>query len=738
MDRALVLFALGASSSLFWPWLPAGGWAAGLLLLALVCVWQRCYWPLALLAGIGWCLLQLPLRLAWLDKLDPAPKAAAIITASLRSAEPSDEKFTRLTLKLERLNGTKVFPAPIIRLNAYQTLPPLTVGSRLTLSASLKPAHGLANAAGMDGRRLLLGRGITATGTLRRLLSVEPAPLGWRARWLAAAQNLWAPLPSAPLLAALTFGEQGGISDEQWQLFRGAGITHIIAISGQHIALVAVLGAWLGRLAGVRGAVIMALVFAATYSWLAGFAVATVRALIMVAVWSVLRWWQREWPSYRLWLCAFVLLVLIDPWALYSAGFWLSFLAVALLLGLSAWQRYVSLWRLQWVLLLGLLPLQLALFAGIAPLALLLNWLLVPLFCVAIIPLALLGVLLAPLLPALAFYLFYAADGLLGGVLQGLTLLAEALTLWWPLAWWWLPLSSLLLLVWLAYRWSALRPLALPISAALLLGALSPAPPWQVRVLDVGQGLAVLIVANGRALLYDTGDRFPGGFNLAEAAVLPSLHRLGINQLDTLLISHKDKDHAGNRDLLWRSVPIAREISSFAFNARTEPCQRGQTWQWQGLTLQLLWPPAGQSTQTRSNNQSCVLQISDGQRRVLLSADIEREAESALVALNGGELASNVLVSPHHGSRTSSTPAFIDAVAPQEVIHSAGFRNQWDFPRADIVERYWRRGARQWVTGLEGEIVITPSGQGVNVRAERDGGPWWRRGDAWWQARRWP
>ncbi len=460
MDLRLLSFALGASSSLLWPWLSSWEWGGLMLLLAFPLAGYRCWRLLFLLCGILWMQGSLHYRLAWLDQL--GKKTSHIITAQLQSAEPEGDKFIRLVLRVNRLDEQALTPAPLVRINAYQALPAMTAGCHLTLVVSLKPAHGLANEAGMDGRRLLLGKGITATGNLRRVIQIEPAQTGLRERWLARAAASWQDLSQGPLLAALTFGEQGGITDEQWSLFRGSGLTHIIAISGQHIALVAVLGWWLGRLFGLRGAILVALLFAALYSWLAGFAVATERALIMVLVWSLLRWRRREWPAHRIWLWAFVVLTLWDPFALYSAGFWLSFLAVALLLVASLLEAKPGLIRLQGLLLLGLLPLQLALFEGIAPLSLLLNLLALPLFCIGIIPLALIGVLLAPLSAELAHLLFWLADVGLQWVLWALARLASQWQLWWPVPGWVLPFTALLTLLWCAWHVPGGRPLLLP------------------------------------------------------------------------------------------------------------------------------------------------------------------------------------------------------------------------------------------------------------------------------------
>ncbi|MDL5384122.1 DNA internalization-related competence protein ComEC/Rec2 [Aeromonas hydrophila] len=702
-----------------------------MLLLVFPLAGYRCWRLLFLLCGILWMQGSLHYRLAWLDQLDK--KTSHIITAQLQSAEPEGDKFIRLVLRVNRLDEQALTPAPLVRINAYQALPVMTAGSHLTLVVSLKPAHGLANEAGMDGRRLLLGKGITATGNLRRVIQIEPAQTGLRERWLARAAASWQDLTHGPLLAALTFGEQGGITDEQWSLFRGSGLTHIIAISGQHIALVAVLGWWLGRLFGLRGAILVALLFAALYSWLAGFAVATERALIMVLVWSLLRWRRREWPVHRIWLWAFVVLTLWDPFALYSAGFWLSFLAVALLLVASLLEAKPGLIRLQGLLLLGLLPLQLALFEGIAPLSLLLNLLALPLFCIGIIPLALIGVLLAPLSGELAHLLFWLADVGLQWVLWALTRLASQWQLWWPVPGWVLPFTALLTLLWCAWHVPGGRPLLLPGGVALLLAAWPAPTHWQLRVLDVGQGLAVLFTRGERGILFDTGDRYPGGYNMADAVILPLLNRLDVRVLDYLVISHKDRDHAGNRRAILQALPVRHELSSFDFGRFTALCRRGQQWRWQGLEMAVLWP---QQPGLGHNNDGCVLQIRDGARRILLSADIERQAEQRLLALEGEGLASTLLVSPHHGSRTSSTAPFVAAVAPRYVVHSAGFMNQWGFPRPEVVARY--QEAQQWVTGLDGEILVEPAPGGLRIRVEREQGPWFRRNGDWWRPAFWP
>ncbi|MDO2951514.1 DNA internalization-related competence protein ComEC/Rec2 [Aeromonas simiae] len=739
MDARLLCFCLAASSALLWPRLPAWPWALLPLAMLLALLTMTGRWRggvAALCLGLLWMQGSLLLRLGWLDDL-PAGHAVTIEGTLLRQ-ERAEPDFTRLLLRLDRLGTQQRWPAPLIQISAYRPLPAWPTGSHLILSVALKPAHGLANQAGWDGRRSLLGKGILATGSLRAVMAVTPAPSHWRDRWLGAAERAWQGLATAPLLRALVFGEQGGISREQWDLLRGAGLTHVIAISGQHIAIVAVIGWWLGGLFGLRAASLVACLLAVLYSALSGFAIATERALIMVLLWSLLRQLWRDWPGWRIWLWAFAALVLWDPWALWSAGFWLSFLAVALLLVAGLMWGRPNLWRIQWLMMLGLLPLQLMLFEGVAPLALLLNLLLLPLFALIIIPCGLVAGLLAPFWSGGAGLLFWLADALLGHVMQLLAWLDAGARLWWPLPAEGALLCIPLLLAFTAWRLPGGRWLLLP-SVGLMGLALWPSPERvEISVLDVGQGLSVVISKGERAMIFDTGDRYPGGYNMADAVVLPRVRQRGVRVVDTLIVSHKDRDHAGNRAALLAALPVRRELSSHPFGPLTHPCVAGQAWRWSGVEVAVLWPPqGGWHGPSARNNNSCVLRLAGAGWSLLLPGDIEAPAERELVRRHGAGLASTVLVSAHHGSRTSSTPAFVAAVSPDLVIHSAGFQNRWRFPRPEVVTRFEAAGARQWVTCVAGEVRLTAGDKGLDIRVEREHGPWYRRGGAWWKPALW-
>jgi competence protein ComEC len=285
---------------------------------------------------------------------------------------------------------------------------------------------------------------------------------------------------------------------------------------------------------------------------------------------------------------------------------------------------------------------------------------------------------------------------------------------------------------WFSWRFTPLvinRDFGLFVLAAggLLFSGCQSEPEWQVDMLDVGQGLSVLVSQGDRALLFDTGDRYPGGYNMADAAIFPMLEYRGIQQLDYLVVSHRDKDHAANWQKISLRYPQARIISSAALTANTQICQRWQQWDWGRLQLTMLSPL--HSSGGDINEDSCVLRISDGNHSVLLTCDVQRQAESELTHLPVSLLRSNILSSPHHGSRSSSSLAFIDAVAPDHVVHSAGYQNRWHHPHSEIVARYIH--SQQWLTATDGLVSFEINQNRIDIKPFRRSQPWYRKMEAW-------
>ncbi|MBP8039547.1 MAG: DNA internalization-related competence protein ComEC/Rec2 [Aeromonadaceae bacterium] len=730
-------FVVAALSSLVWPILPAVGWILPLLLILGVAWYWRCGAAVGALMALIWLVLFFNLQLAWLQQLG-APGAKHTIDGDVMAWQPQGQGGV-LRLRVRQLDQRPLWPRPLVRLFVSTMAEPPSEGQQLRLNARLKPIHGLGNPSGFNSERWLLGNGVTATGSARGWLALgPPPPPGWRERWVSLAREQVQSLPQSPLLMALVFGEQQAVSKEQWQQLRDGGIIHLIAISGLHIGL----AAWLGHLAGRLLSLVpgcrrfgnylpdgSALGVALLYSALAGFALPTQRALLMLAIWLLGRWWRRRWSLWQIWWASLVVLLLHDGWALFSAGFWLSYLAVALL-GISGllWQR-ASLWRLQLLMTAGLLPLQLSLFAGVGLLSIPINLLAIPLFGVVLIPLGLLSGLLVPLWPQGAFLGWWVCDRLLGHLMAVLAWLSRVCDSWvWlsaSTAW----LLNLLILALLAWRF----PLGRGVTLCALLGGLllfvQPTPVWEVQVIDVGQGLSVLVRQGERGLLYDTGDAFPSGYNLADAAILPLLREEGVRQLDYLIISHSDRDHASNWQTIKNGMPVRQLISSAPLSAATRPCRRGLSWRWLELRLQFLAPESEVSGQ--ENRDSCVLRIDDGEHSLLLVGDLPDSEERRLLATPDLLRPVAWLVSGHHGSRHSSSQPFIQALAPREVVHSAGYANRWNFPDPQVKARFFRQGVRQWSTADQGLIRIRIWPDRTQIDSFRTRGSWYRHLDAW-------
>ena len=610
-------------------------------------------------------------------------------------------------------------------------------GERWRFTVRLKKPHGQANPHGFDYEAWLLERGIRATGSIRPRGSAQrldefvlrPGYAVERLRDLLRSRFLTT-LPEAPylgVLIALSVGDQRAIPNAQWQLFNRTGVTHLVSISGLHVTMVAALFAALCNLLWRRSerlmlflpaqkaALLAGWLAALGYALLAGFEVPAQRTLYMLSVVALALWSGRNFGVSRTLLLALLAVLVADPWAVLANGFWLSFGAVGVLfyvgsarLGEPAgWRGSLLQWGVaQWAVTLGSLPLLLLFFQQFSLVSPLANALAIPLVSLLITPLALIFTVLPwPPLLDLDHYL-------LSGLMRFLEWLGQ-----WPL-WeqpappWWAALLAVLGALWLLLprgfpaRWLGLF-LLLP---ALFIPPPRPAPgeAW-VEVLDVGQGLAVVVRTAGHTLLYDTGPLYGSDSNAGQRVVLPYLRAVGVERLDALIVSHRDKDHSGGAAAVRQALPVGRSLSSLG-EAGDEACVAGQHWVWDGVRFDLLHPRAADypGRAGRSNSMSCVLRVDSGRgaggSALLLTGDIEAADERALLARADGHLASDVLLVPHHGGRASSTAEFIAAVGADEVVFSAGYRNAFGHPRPEVLERY--AGRRQWRTDRDGALRI--------------------------------
>lgn len=625
--------------------------------------------------------------------------------------------------QLQQASSRRAELPPRIRL-AWYNAPPVRAGETWRLAVRLKRPHGLINPQTFDYEAWLLAQRIGATGTVKSGERVQPAEgLGaWRDRLR---QRLLATPAQGRegALAALVLGDGSGLSTADWQVLQNTGTVHLMVISGQHIGLLATflyglvaglarLGFWPRTWPWLPCACVLAFSGALAYGLLAGFAVPVQRACVMVGLVLLWRWRFRHLGVWLPLLLALVAVLLLEPLASLQAGFWLSFAAVALLIlifsgRLGAWPWWRTLTRAQWAMAIGLLPLLLALGLPVSASGPLANLLAVPVVGLLVVPLALLGTLLLPV-PWLGAGLLWLA----GAALDLLFSLLAQLALWLPA---WLP-STLPLWAWLLVALGALvllLPAALPLRSLgvlLLLPLLFTAQQRpehgraEVWMLDVGQGLALLVRTRQHALLYDAGPRF-GDFDTGERVVLPSLRALDVRGLDLLLVSHADNDHAGGVAAIKRGLAVRQVLSGepdkLAPLLQAEACVSGQHWQWDGVKFSTWrWAAA-----TDGNQASCVLRIEANGERLLLTGDIDSRAERALLD-SGLEMPAQWLLAPHHGSRGSSSSALLAQVRPTAALVSRGAHNAFGHPHAEVVERYRLLDARLYDTVEHGAVRI--------------------------------
>ena len=642
----------------------------------------------------------------------------------------------------------------------------LRAGQRWRLQARLKQPHGNVNPHGFDYELYLFEQGVRATGYVRdgiapQLLSVAAGqPI---ARWRQSVRDALlaggADPRAAGVLAALAVGDQASIEREDWAVFRATGVAHLMSISGLHITMFAWLAALLVGplwrrstramlwLPAQRGAGWAGVAAALGYALFSGWGVPAQRTVWMLATVMLLQSLGRRWPWPLVLLAAAVVVTIGDPWALLQPGFWLSFMAVGLLMSSEPardvarrtahgaavarplrWLR--ALWRhanaglrAQVIATVGLAPLTLVFFGQFSVVGLMANLAAIPLVTLVITPLALLGVVAAPLWTLAAWVVEW-----LVAYLQWLAGLPFAV---WsvPAAPLWAQLGALLaaLLLVAPLPWR-LRLLSVALALPLLLPPreLPPAGAFALTAVDVGQGTAVLLRTAKHLLVYDAGAQYSRDVDAGERVLLPLLRASGESRIDVLVLSHRDSDHVGGAASLLAALPVAVVSSSLEAghpllesNRAHRRCEAGQRWHWDGVEFEVLHPqPLDYDGGARKPNAlSCVLRVQGRDASVLLTGDIERAQEAALVARHGGALRSDVLLVPHHGSRTSSSSAFLDAVRPRVAIVQAGYRNRFGHPAADVVERYRERGIVVYDSARCGAWQRSPQGA---IVCERD------------------
>jgi competence protein ComEC len=644
-----------------------------------------------------------------------------------------------------------------VRLTWYYPEKVLKAGQYWHFTVRLKRPHGNLNPGGFDYERWLFVRGIGATGYVRKapaaVLIQESS--GWFniSNWRQTiADRISILLPGSAYLGvmkALIVGKKDEINQRQWEVFRQTGTIHLMAISGLHIGLIAGLvfvavsrlWAWTGILilAPPRVAAAASVVAAFFYAALAGFSIPTQRALVMLLIVMAGISWQRNLRPFNILAAALIVIIILDPTAMIVPGFWLSFIAVSIIVitmsaRLGKPGYWIGMLKINWATAVGLAPLTIWFFQQVSLMAPLANFVAIPIISFWVVPLLLLSVLIMTFSTMLAGWLLLLVEMGLQGLLWFLTRIAA-----WPFSSYNVAQSPLWTLF-LATLGSLLilTPKGIP---GRWLGGVFIIPLLfveqqrladkmiQMTLLDVGQGLATVVQTADHVLVFDTGAKYSSRFDMGKSVILPFLQSRGLQQIDTLIISHGDNDHIGGVQSLYQGMEIGQVYSSVPglltpYSAKA--CMAGQEWQWNGVTFTILSP--GERLFASENDNSCVLKIQSLYGSILLTGDIEQPAESWLVDTYSDALQSDVLVAAHHGSRSSSSLDFLQKAHPDSILIPSGYRNRFGFPHQSVLQRYQKIDA-EWInTADKGAITIQIAEDGVSKQSYREtAGKYWNR-----------
>ncbi len=755
--------------NLAWAWLPAA--LIPVLLLQQRTRWQRIARQVLLAAiacslGFFYAALFAQQRLSHTLPAEWQGKNIEVVGV-VAELPRQHERGLRFVFDVEQVLTPGATVPPHILLATYESArnEPLTLraGERWRLTVRLKRPHGSVNPHGFDFEAWMLERKLRASGYVQRkgentrldALLRTPGYIieSVRENVRDSFQKTLGDRPYAGVLIALAIGDQASIPQAQWQIFTRTGVNHLMSISGLHITMLAGLAFALTgalwrrsvrlthRLPARKAAALVGLLVALGYALLAGYGVPAQRTVYMLATIAAALWLSRTVAPSQILAAALLVVLLLDPWAVLSPGFWLSFGAVALIFYMTAHRLKLNHWlvgfgRIQWAMSIGLIPPLLAMFQQVSLVSPIANAFAIPLVSLVVVPLTLLGALL-PL--DWILHLAHQTMSLCIWLLEWLNSLPDVV---WvqhaPPAW--SIVLGLFGVLWLLLprgfpaRWLGLL-MMLPMF--LVLPAMPPEGALRLVIFDVGQGLAVAAQTRNHALLVDTGPDFSGDADSGNRILIPSLRAQGIARLDGLMLTHDDADHTGGALSILQTMPVGWLSSSLAtdhallqLSADLRRCVDGQNWEWDGVRFEVLHPSAESYDQgkIRDNDRSCVLKISTGKHSVLLAADIEKGSEWRLLKQHEENLPATLLVAPHHGSKTSSIAQFVEAVKPRYTVFTVGYRNRFGHPKEEVLERYRAIGSELLRSDEDGAIVVKMDAENFSVeRYRKSHARYWHR-----------
>lgn len=755
MQLNAISFFLGILILMQFQFLPSQWYLCLIPLILFLLFSKRFIFLSFILFGFFWAWFRAELVLN--DQLHPSLEGKAITVVGEILSLPEETSFGRrfvFDITEDIIHKKHSYTSPgKVRLSWWSPGIDLQPGQIWQCQVKLKRPVGFSNPGGFDYEFWLFHQGIRAYGYVKghscelqassKFISMQNLRYHIR-QYLSSSMSDQGTLA---LMLALLIGDRSLLSTEQWQVLQQTGTSHLLAISGLHIGLVfglvlfcsrlllRVSSRSLERMPVSRSSLYLGLLAAAFYAALAGFSLPTQRALIMLSISVVALLRYQSLSISKLISVSLVLILIIDPFAILTAGFWLSFMAVCIILfGMCYRVQAKGLWwqwgRVQYLITIALFPLVFFWFQVQAPLGFVANIIAIPIVSFAVVPFLLIYAVFINCLPQLAEASLRVSEAGLHLTWGYLVYLSQFKVLPLPLA---SPNVISTMLAMLGVVWFLL-PRGFPAKYLSLIFLLplffSPAKRpeddsiW-LHVLDVGQGLAIVLQTADKVMVYDTGPKYSGEFNAGSAVIVPFLRQLGIQQIDKIVISHGDNDHIGGLNGVLASMPVKvvlshQPLDKYASDVHHQPCNQQQSWQWENVTFEILHPYSMHDLSLLDRNQSsCVLKISAFDKSVLLTGDIDWKVEQQLLDKFAEQLESNILIVPHHGSLSSSSESFIRQVAPQYAIIASGYRNRFGFPKQVIIERYEKRDVTLLNTANNGMISFTLANDTLFYSAHR-------------------